>query len=288
MGMGAQARLGMSASGAATTAFSFLSENIALDEEFVDASGIVGSRTHPGEAVRQGVRRVNGSITMNPTPVELDFLLFRILGTAELLDVFAIAETVPSFAIDIDRITRVYNYSGCYVNQATFRGSEGAPLELTIDVMGTDETVSAAGTFPAITIGLTTRPYIFSDLVLVINAVTTFCKTWELVVNNALEEQVFNSLTRTRINTTDRIITVNTQLPYDVQTAYGLAVAGVAATATFTNGLVSILFNTPNVQFPRKSPVVGGSRGEIMLNVTGVARGTGTTDELTVTSDSTP
>ena len=286
--MGHQAKLGMAASSPATEAYDFISESLALTETLVDTSGFIGSRSHPSERVRQGTRFVQGSIVMHPSPLELDTLLPRILGTAESADVFAVAETIPSFFVTINRDIKVPSYSGCYVNRATFRGSEGLPLELTLDILGTDETVGAAGSFPAISISNATVPYMFHELVTVVNSVTYSVKSWELTVDNALESQFFNSQTPTRFNATDRIVSMSLQLPYgDATAAYGLTVTGVAVTATFTNGTVSILFSTPKVSFPRESATVASNRGELFLVINGIARKSGSTAEITVTSDST-
>jgi hypothetical protein len=281
--------MGMAASGTADTFFDFVSENLKLTQELPDLSGFRGLRGRPSERVREVARRVGGPIVFHPTPGDLVTLLPRILGAAAVGTTFAVAETIPSFIVTIDRVIKVPTYTGCYVNRATFRGSENSPMELTLDIIGTDESVGAAGSFPAISVSDATVPYVFSDLALVINSVTYACKTWELTVDNALEPQFFNSLTMTRANATDRIITVTTQLPYgDASAAYGLTQTGVACTATFTNGGVSCLFTTPAVSFPKDSPVVSNTRGEIFLNLTGVARRSGSTAELTITNDSTP
>lgn len=285
--MGHQAKFATGDDSTIDEPFDFISENIALAETFIDGSGFVGSRSMPKERLAASTRSVAGQVVMNPTGADLDLWLPRILGGVESADSFPLAETLPSFYACVDRVAKVFTYSTCYVNSATFKASEGTFLEMTIDLMGTDETVGNAGTFPSLTITHSV-PYIFSQLVLTIGGTEYHPKSWELTVNNALEMQFFNSLTPTRINATDREVTVTTQLPYgDATATYGVGTGGAAVVATFTSGGKSLAFSCASVAFPRNSPVVTNVRGELMIDLTGRARKSGSTAELAVTSDST-
>lgn len=286
--MGHQAKLGMGAASPVTEAFEFLTDNLKLMQTIIDASGIRGTRSRPKERSRESQRTVSGTITMNPNPVELDRLLPRILGAAEVADVFSLAETLPEFYVTSDRVTKVLTYNGCKVNRATFRASVGGPLELALEIFGKDESIGAAGTFPAISVDIASPPYILADLALVIGGTAYTCDSIEIVIDNALEVRYGNSLTPTEINPADRQVALATRVPYgDAATLYGSGSAGVATTATFTNGAVSCLFTFPALIFPKESPVVD-SRGEEWLPINGVARKSGSTPELTVTNDSAP
>ena len=286
---GVFAKVGMAASSPATERYAVLSESVQLLEEFVDAAGLTGSRSHPKERVRQGIRRVAGAITLNPTPVDLANLLPRILGTAAVGTTYSLAETVPSFYLEIDRVQNRFQYSTCKMNRATFRSSPGQPVELNLDIVGTDEVVTATA-FPAISIDITTNVFMHHDVTaFTIGGNTVAARDVEIVIDNALDSEKFlMSQTLTEIVATDRIISMSFNLPYgDYSARYNPGVSGVAVVLTYTNGAVSMSFSFPAVQFPRISPVVN-DRGEIMMQLQGIARKSSSTDELTVTLDSSP
>lgn len=287
--MGHQAQLGMGASAPVTEAYEFLRESLALLEEFVDSQGLRGTRSHASEAVRQGARRVGGSVSMNPTAAQLSHLLPRILGAAPSGNTYALAETVPSFVVAVDRVAKVFTYTGCKVRRATFHGSAGEPLKLTLDLLGIDETVSAAGAFPSLSLDTTTSFFMFHDLVLSVDGTEYPALDFELLIDNVLDgDRLLNSATRVSLPEADRHVTFRTRLPYgDASAVYASGVEGVAVTATLTNGSTSLAFSLPAVQFPRVSPTVPG-RGEILLPLIGTARSLVGDDELTATLDSTP
>src|SRR5580658_1278795 len=76
-------------------AYDFNSESLTQHVPLVLGDGISGTRSRLSSRVRQGVFDVGGSITLEPTPVELANLLPRILGAAGSGNTFALAETLP-------------------------------------------------------------------------------------------------------------------------------------------------------------------------------------------------
>lgn len=275
---GYQGKLGIGTATPVTNRFNFASEDLVLHEEFVDVNKLRGVRSHSSVPVRQGIRRVTGSLHLQPTAVELANLLQWVMGgtptgtgtiTYPLADV--IYPTTGMYVV-IDRGAGVFTYSGCSVNRATFHCSQGEPLNADLELVGIDETVAAAGTFPVLNLDLTTQPFVFMDMVLSVNGSTSFCRNFELVVDNDLEkERFFNSETVTAIYAKDRHVTITHSLPYgDNPLDYGLGVAGVSVTLTFTNGTAVLEFNMQNVKYPRRSPHVDG-REEVMLPLQGTA-----------------
>ena len=299
--MGSQAKVGMINEVTAGTAvvvtelYELISGDMGSIEELLDTGGITGTRAHLSERVRQNIRRCTGSITLNPNAIELDNLLPRILGTAEVVDVFDLAETLLPFTINIDRGPRRFYYAGCFVNKATFRASAGQALTVQLDIEAFTET-SDSTAFPAITLNLATGPYLFSDAVISVSGTNYAFKSWELVVDNMLDtERFLNSTTRAALPAKDRMVSVTLDAPYGTPAAdntalYGLAATGVAVIATFTNAQatgVSCIFNCPKVSFPRISPILSGKE-ELMIPLRGIARkGTGSF-EIRVTNDSLP
>lgn len=284
-------QLGMDASSSTVTElYEFMSESVRLVEEFHYPSGIVGSRSYPGERVRQGVSRVSGSITMQPNSVELDALLPRILGANESTDVFALASTVPAFYLVIDRVTKVFTYTGCKVARATFRATQGGALELVLDIEGLSESVGNSGTFPSLTLNTAVGPYMAFDIsAMTIGGSTVLFREIEIVIDNMLETDRFlQSQTRVSLPEQDRMVTVTLSAPYgDSSAFYALSASGVAVVATFTNGNRSLSFSMAKVHFPRVSPVIEG-KSEIFLPLSGRASKSGSTLELVVTNDSSP
>ena len=289
--MGHQSRLSLAAGGTAigscTEAYEFLTESLRKQLTIVDTAGLRGTRSHPAERTRDGTYAIGGGLQFHATPAMLDLLLPRILGANEATDVFALAETLPEFDVLIDRVAKRFVYAGCQVNRATFRAAAGGPLELDLDVIGKTEVVSATA-FPSITAPVD-PPYVWQDCVCTVNGSARVVTQWDLTIDNALNARFSNSQTATDIHSTDRIITVNLTVPYTSSEVdlYGINTGGAAAaTFVFTNGNYSTTFSIAKLQIPDQSPVVDG-RGEILLQLQGVAKQSSTTKELVITHDST-
>lgn len=293
---GTTTQLGISTSNPVDARFNFLSDGLVLSEEHVQTAGNTGTHAEPSERVRTGLKRVGGQIVLQPTPVELNLLLPLIVGgsaqvgTPSGKSTFAVADTLSTFYVTSDRGSKVMTYSGCVVNQATFRSTQGGPLSLTLDIIGQDETVGNSGTFPSLQFDRTQNCFMHHDLVLTINSVAHSCPDFELIVNNMVDtERFFNSATLTSVQPTGRAVLLNTRLPYgDSSAAYNLTSAGVTGTAVFTNGNLSLNFTMAAIQIPRQSPPIEG-RGELFLPINGVCRKVGstagTTDDLSVILD---
>lgn len=287
---GYQAKLGIHANSPVEQRFDFLSESLAVNESFVDTNGLRGVRDHSIERLRQGIRHIGGQIRMQPTAVELAGLLPWILGANASGNTYAIADTLQTRNVVVDRIAKVFSYSGVVVDRATIRGNQGEALELLLDVCAIDESVGNSGTFPSLSLDTTTGPFVHTDGVFSINSTEVSARSFEVTIDNRIDkERFFNSLTATALLPMDRIVTMSTQLPYgDAYTLYGTGVGGVAATLTFTNGLTSLVLTMPKVAFPRRSPTYTAGRAEQMLPLQGQCYRSGSTASITCTLDSAP
>lgn len=289
--MGHQSRLSMAAAGTAigsyTEAYEFRTEGLAATQEIVETSGIRGTRSMPIERTRDGNVRVQGTISFHATASMLDLLLPRIMGAAEVADVFAVAETLPQFDVLLDRVAKRFVYAGCKIGRATFRASAGGALELDVEIVGKSETVSATA-FPSIT-APTDPPYIWSDAVCTVEGTARTVTQWELTIDNQLNARFSNSTTATDIHTQGRIVTLSMTVPFtsDETDLYGIKASGASgATFVLTNGGRSLTFTVGALAVADASPTVGGP-GEILLRLNGTAKSTGSTKELSITSDST-
>jgi hypothetical protein len=287
---GYQAQLGIDTANPVTVRYDFQTENLALDEHFVDTNGLRGTRARSIERIRAGNRYVHGQLHMQPTAVELAGLLPWILygapsGSGTVT--YPLADAMPTaryIAVDLGESVNTYN--GCQVDRCTIRGSQGQPMDFMIDVVGIDETVGANGTFPALSLDTTTGPFMFTDLVLSVNSTTYIAKDFELIIDNAIDkERFYNSQTLTAAIAMDRHITLQTHLPAGIAEAvYGVGPGGMPVVATFTGGGTSVLTLTfVKVAFPRKSPTYVAGRNEELLPMMGTAYKSGATLELVTT-----
>lgn len=282
-------RLQYAASGVTTgaTEFEFLEgSSIDLNEQFVDPNGLRGTRSHVSERVRRGLRRVDGTLVMAPTPVELVTLLPLIYGGTPSGTSYPLGESLTAFNLFPIRDGTVYTAQDCVVETATFYATEGGPMQLSVTVVGEDEV--ASGTAGSLAPDVTTGPFVLADAAVSVASGSREVSAFELTIQNVLEVKYRNSLTPTQIKATDRIVTLSLPISLgDGSALWGSAVAGVAATITLTNGTVSLAFSLAAVQAP-KSPLPFGQRGILDFPWRGVARKSGSTLELVTTLDSTP
>lgn len=266
----------------------FRSESLAKTGVILESDGIRGTRSHAGERVRTGPYTCAGTTTHFVSPLLLDNFLPSILGAAEVVisDTFGLAETLTPCYLMFDRIGKLFTYAGCVANRATIRGSAGQPLEISIDWEALTETVAVAGGFPVLT-QPTEQFYVMSDCVFTMQASARSMSEFEIVIDNALVTDRFqNATTRAEIPAGDRIVTARFTTPYTSSETdlYNQALAGAAVTIVATNAdtVTKVLtISLPKFQVPDRSPTVQ-SKGEIVLQVEGVARKTGSTNEISI------
>lgn len=288
--MGSASRLSMGAVGTAvasfTEAYEFVSESLKKTGTILDTNGINGSRSHKSERTAEGTYTVAGQIVLDASPAMLDLLLPRILGANASGATFALAETLPEFDVLIDRVAKRFVYGGCKVNKATFTGSAGQLVRLTLDIVGKTVTTSDTA-FPSIT-APSDPPYVFWQGALTLVGSARSFDNFETAIDNVLSTKFHNSQSATNINPSDRIVSFKCETPFtsDEVDLYNQALLGSAASLAFTNGNRSVTFTYGKLQFPSTDPVVAG-KGEIPLMLDAIARMTSTTRELVVTNDST-
>lgn len=292
MSMPYDVMVGIDTANPTTAAFEVLSCTLKSEESHHDPSGLRGIRDHQSERVRGGLISNRGIIEMEPSPEEWALLLPWIMGAPAVGTAYALADTLSSRYVQVDRVAKVYTYDEVYVNSATIRGSEGQAVSLSMELVGKTETEGNAGTFPAIS-PLLTPPFMFQEGVLTLLSSARAFSDFTLTINNALDVRYMNSRTATRIRPSDRIVTFDCTVPNDTTNSdlYGQAVAGAAATLVFSPPAphtgYSMTFTFGRLQFPRINSEVS-SRSELNLPLRGVARRVTTTPSLEITLDSTP
>jgi hypothetical protein len=268
--------------------YEFLSESIGKRGSILDTNGIRGTRSHHAAMTRGGPAEVGGSLRMNVTPIMLDLWLPRILGSAESNDSFTLAETpAADFGLLVDRVEDTEEYTDCRVNRAIFRGSAGGLIELELEIFGKTAVAGTNAPVVALSVAANNAPYTFSDSTLTLASSSRQMMNFEVEINNFLDRRFTNSNAATSLRAQDRLVALRTTNPWneDTDDLYGQANAGAAGTLVFTNTNLSTTFTFGTLQVPDSSPNVGG-KNEIPLLLEMIARMTGSTRELVVTSDS--
>lgn len=258
--------------------YEFISESVRMVQAHVDSIGVRGDRSRVKDRVRISQEMVGGSIAMMLTPTEMRKWLPRILGGAEGGSgtsgspwTYAVASTVPEFGLLFERGAKRFVYTGCKVARAVFTGGPGQLIGCTLDILGKEEIISAtsfSGSIPAIA---SDQPWVFSDMAFALSADASAdeCFGFSLTIDNALERRFVNSVTATEIFETDRIVTLDMQLPYtaDEIDLIDQAVTGAAGTLTFTNGALINGWALANLKAPNESPITPGRTGERTCSV---------------------
>lgn len=275
--------------------WAFTSDSLRKVAPILESSGIRGTRTHAIEATREGPHQVSGTLVADVTPLFLDWWLPYILGATESSDTFATAETLPEFDIWCDRVGGLFKYTGCKVNSATFRGSNGSLISVSMDIIGEAEATASSG-FPTVDLGVTTAdyPYAFTDSTVSLFGGSRSIDDFELKIDNALVPAGYNTAQITCLTESDRLVSFRTTTKFtstELSEIYDQTAA--AGTLTFTHGMDAGLTWVgtmgrfqPNVQ----APIVDGSP-EIRLPLEGMIRGQGVTSnvpgaEISFTNDS--
>lgn len=274
-----------------TTGYENKGGNLSLSSAPMVSDGMRGTRSRIDGRTRFGLKTVQGSLSFDPTPEELANLLPWILGGNASGTSYPLAETLTSryVAQEMDSSCKWSEFSGVYVNRAVFSASEGGVLSLGLDLIGTDETLKTAGTFPSVTFGETT-PFVFHDCS---GGSSIFSegmniKNLQLTIDNQLAARFFNSRTATSIKPRDRIITFSCGVEMsnaNYNTLYG-AEAAQEIDVQFTNGAYSLRFVMPYVRAAFQTPSIP-NRDEILYQLNGQALRSGSTMELSTTLDST-
>ena len=288
--VGVLAKAAIGASNPVDLPLEFITDTVKKIGSINDTNGIRGTRSHYAARTRTGTSKVSGQLVCMPSPVELDYLLYRVMGTAKNGNVFALAETLPEFYYSVDRVAKVPVYAGCKAVKMTFAGSAGNLITVTMDVEGKTESVGASGSFPTLTMDYG-PPYHFADSTsgVVINGTTYLISDFELTIDNTFNGDRFtNSLTRTDLPVFDRTVGLKLTLPYtaDEVGLHGAGYDGLSASITFTNNTRSCAFTFAALQFPEDSPTIA-SKDEISMVLNCIARRTASTAELSVSNDST-
>ena len=284
--IGTLCQCGIDSSNPVTKRFDFMRSSLGVTEDFIDTNGLRGTYRRDKSRLRQGNRRIQGTITMQPNSVEWSYLLPWITdgtpsGSGTVT--YPLADTAPTLryvAID-HNATSLFTYDNVAVDVARLTAQQGEPLQLDLDVVGFDETIS--GSFPALSIDTANGPFILTDAVVSINSTAVSVPEISLTLSKGINKDRFlNSQTLTAQTKLDRHVTFSVMPPFgDFYALYNLGVGTTAVTLTFTYGSAVLTISLPYVAFPRL-PIDVPGRQEVMLPLTGMCMASGSTNEMTV------
>jgi hypothetical protein len=242
----------------------------------LDDQAIRGDFQQFSERVDIGPKRVGFTVVLEPTPVEFDTILprcgFTYTGTN-----FALSNTVGSFTVKLDRITKVHTYTLCKVKRALIQGAKGStPVRVTLEVIGVDITEGNAGSIGSGTsYDVTYPPYAFTRGVTTLDSTERAVSQFNLMVDTGAVAQFNNSVTATTICATEIQAYFACNVPY-VDTNSGLLTTPWSATAAnaitgslvFTAAAAKVLTFTFNAAHPiARFPDIPG-KSEIRLPLT--------------------
>lgn len=281
---GAQARMccvtgsGTQSWGASSHFVIFNTEDLRLQQAFVESHGVRGTRGRHAARRVAGQENVAGNITLHPTPNDLLLMLYWILGTdRDGSKEYLLAETVPAFAVMIDRVNDVYEYEDCKVASATFSATAGSLVELSMDIVGLSESRGNSWvTLDAVDwTDSDEQPFFFNPSIVIDGqtADTFEVENWSLTIDNQLATRFGQSKTPANLEAEDRIITMSVTCPFDsamvtlIDELDDLAGLSGANTLTFT-GLdgAELVFTLYGLKASKDAATVGG-RNEIMKTI---------------------
>ena len=285
---------------ASSERYDYLWEDVVKNGRIIGARSITGTRSGYTGITREGQYTVGGRISMYTSPADLDNWLPRVLGAAESSDDFALDESIPAFYMLIDRVGAVFQYNGCYVDRAVWRGSSGPGdeepelVEQILTVIGQTETLGTSwpSPEPSLSVAANRNPYSMAVSTLTVNGVTYQFNSFVLMVDNHVRPRWVNSLYATALCPADRTVILRVTVPFTSADDavysglyYGNSITGVDASLVFTNTNVSTTFTFTGLQWAQSSPHVEGKK-EINLEIDFIARRTGSSGEIEVTNDS--
>lgn len=286
------------------TGFPIFRESLQKRSQVIHPDVIIGSREEVSERARFGPSFYGGWVVFPLSAGFADFFFPWILGSDESTNTFALAETLQTFGMLVDKVTGVHEFYNGVVNRAIITGRQNGPggppnwVTCAVQCMFRSyKDPSSAESYPSITLGITGEfaPLVFEDSdsagvsQLVLGGSAREYKSFQLDINNHVEPRYVNALEPTALCPSRRTITLTTTHPYDSGTSnlYNAAIAGAAGTLTFANSNTSILFTFATLQSDVLTPVVNGKQ-EIDLQLRMSARRLSSTGSLVVTIDEVP
>lgn len=160
-----------------------------------DETGMIGT-TRPLNSGRQVTKTdVKGPVTIRPSYAHANTLLKAVFD--ETTGTFTPADdptATATAAVVIDRGVNVHTYASCWVNVLTLSAGENAPVDWTLDLLGTTEVDSGS-------VAALTPPdrMLMSDLTFSLNSNVYFPTSFSWMYTYRFDERFHQSVTRSSV-----------------------------------------------------------------------------------------
>lgn len=266
----------------------YVTETLVQTGTLIDSQSTLGTRFPDVDQTRKGQTSVAGDILFEPTKTWFDSWLPRTLGANESTDVFNPAETLPSFAVLVDRVVEDRTFLDGYVNQLTVRGSVNQLIQATVNCMFL---TSSTGTAPSVALSYSDAgdfPYTFQDATVTLGGTAYQMTEFELVINNNLKPRFVNATTATSICPGRSMVTLRVKLDVNatgITALHSTASTGIAGVLAFTNGIASTTWTFGKLVKPDSGFSVSQVDNPLDYDLTFTAKKDGATPIVSVTNE---
>lgn len=277
----------------------FVYENVGTERMVQHTGAITGSLSRFDSGTRESPYLTQGSIAIQPSPVQLTQWLPRIFGGAVSGTNIPLADVLPTFDLLIFRDNGIFQYTDCVVAQAMIRGrtSNGGKslsfLEMIINIIGKEEQidqVSWPSPEPALPTGVENLPYIFPEATFSLDGDNVEMESFSMMVDNNLAVKFFNKSFPGCIRATRRDIKLDLKTPFTCDTLDSALLYNTVSDIgelKFTTTGMSTAFAFSALRNTFKTPTIPGNQ-DIPMEYGFQAFRTAANPEVTITHDATP
>jgi len=240
---------------------------LAERQQMLTREGLRGSRSHLDTDQRFGPKRVSGTIEMEPSAAELATIMNYAFGNSGVVsDALLTADIlVDKVAPAVANGTGVFAYNACKIDRCVIAATQGQPLRLTLDVVGTTE----AGNQTAINAPNSAGYYIHSDVTLTLQNAAREVQGFTLTIDNRIDKERFmNATTLRTLVEQDRVVDLQAIIPWTdaTQDLYDQALAGAGGVLALNDGTTAHNFIFGVLQVPPEGVEIPG-KSELLLTL---------------------
>jgi len=248
--------------------FAFSSETFGQEIERAESEGITGSRGRARLRSVQTLKRPGGGFVIEGVKAEdLPLLLELAMGnalTGGSEGSVQLAEALPSFTVEVDKVVKVFTYAGCKMGILRFSSSYSDQL-LKVEAESIVAMSEAVSDPPATTGAYlnTQRPLVHRDSTLTVDSTEFDVEEVSVEIENVLDDALFrNSQTRLEVPEMDRQVSGRASVSWNSETYAALSkfTGGEAAvlSLSYTDGTRTVTFSLPQVYFTGETPKIAG------------------------------
>lgn len=218
---------------------------------------------------------VGGTVDMAVRPSDLRWILPLITGGTFSGNDIKPAPSCPFFRSGrYDRkLDKVFTYVDCVTSRAVLSSNDGSNglLGLSWDILCSQRTRGAAGTWPVGLTLATQQPFVHRQSVVTIDGTAKRVKNSSIAFDNQLmTDEFYNSQYRGDFPQDGQLITFSHESPFDDSSDENLLdlVTSVSASVVYTSGALSLTFTFPALRAIPSEPGIGGRGTRVTNSIT--------------------